>query len=253
MSEEYHTFGTIQRRNDDTSPSNEEKNKFLSYLNFFIKSSYEISVMIKTLSFFIERQNDSKVLSNHSPAFMNAVRRCFGECIILKYNLLYDRRDEYSFHKFFDYVSANHDKIFTGIFYNHIIWEDGNEEDDEKITFCWKDVKIAIEESKTLIEQNATTIKKISTLRDKRYAHYDGELITDRISLTDVQNLFQITEKIINKFAYMYEKGHYSLTPTNAGDIENLAVIVKNYEKYRHLIFDEMHRENLENQKNENN
>lgn len=249
----YHTFGTIQPRNDGPSLPNKEKEEFQSFLDFYIKSSYNISVLIKTLSFLIERPNDSNVLAAHSPAFIKVVKKSFGEQVILQLNLLYDKREKYSFGQFFDYVKANHNRIFTGIFYNHITWEDGTEEDDEKITFRWKDVKEAIEESQLLIEHNATTIKKLSALRDKRYAHYDGEIIADRISLADVCSLFQITEQIINKFTYMYERERYALTPVNANDIENLFNIVTVYEKYRYLIFEAMHKEDVENQKNENN
>ena len=229
----YHTFGTIHKMNDDLTNANAEKEKFKKYLEYYMKNTARIAVLKETLCIFVEKPDEYTKIAQYSPHFFNAVMESFSAQIILLLNCFYDQREKYSFKNFFNYVRANHNKIFTGVFFDRVIWDDGSREDYNRITFDWKDVEKAIEESEKSIMENSSTIDKLAILRDKRFAHYDPNFsIIDKIDFCDIQTLFQITENIVNRFIYMFKNEKYLLSPSDADDIKNMVQIIKFYEKH---------------------
>lgn len=227
-------LGYIEYENKDTTPMNEQKDRYLYFHKYYINKGKNIATTIAVLDYFTTHQEDYEKISIISPAFMSAVINNFWAQAVIDLYAFYYKNNDLSFHKFFCYVSSNWNLIFTGDFYEYIYHGEGKT--TKHIKFTKTDIFDAITSCEKLIEDNQTKIDLLRTFRDKVFAHFGDankqkEVI--QISIELLQELLTLTEQIINKFEALYDRTTTSLKPINATDIYQIFYAISKFKEYR--------------------
>lgn len=229
--------GFIEYDNQDASPMNEQKERFLFFRRFYVSKCQNISVTIAVLNYLTKHEEDYDNLSTVSPAFTNAVINNFWAQAVIGLFEFYRKSDGLSFENFFNYIGSNWNMIFTGKFYD-IIYQ-GEEKKTERVKFTKEKIFQTIEECKKIIDENQEKIKLLGKFRDKIFAHY-GDISKEKIevslSIDELQEIFKVTEQIVNKIEVFYDRVITSFTPINATDICQLCHAINKYKEYRGKI-----------------
>lgn len=227
-------IGNVEYESKDKEPMNQYKEKFLYFHKYFIEKGKNIAVTLATLDYLTKHEEDYKNLSTISPAFINTVICNFWAQAVIELDAFYRKNDILSFNKYFNYIKANWDKIFTKDFYQTIVHND--EKSTEHIVFNYDDIIKSIEECEEIILFNNDKLNNLRKFRDKVFAHYDDiskEKEKNTISIDDLQSIFKITEQIINKIEVFYDRVITILNPINVADVFQLCFVVKKYREYQ--------------------
>lgn len=163
--------GKISSENRDRTPFNMEKKEFEECINLYSNIGSNVSISIDTLRFF--NNNDSvQLVGKYAPAFTSFLIDSIWRSSIVSLNAFFSN-DERGFKKLFDYIKANHNKIFTGKFYDIIDY--GDEKKEVKIDFNIKTIFELIKECQDKISDHETLLKKLNAFRDNSYAHFSKD------------------------------------------------------------------------------
>ena len=227
-------LGYIEYENKDTTPMNEQKDRYLYFHKYYINKGKNIATTIAVLDYFTTHQEDYENISTISPAFMSAVINNFWAQAVIELYEFYYRSNDLSLHKFFCYIKSNWNLIFTGDFYEHIYH--GEEKATKHIKFSQIDIFKEIKNCENLIKDNQTKIDLLRTFRDKVFAHF-GDASKQKeeiqISIELLQEILSMTEQIINRFEALYNRTTTSLKPINATDIYQICYAVSKFKEYR--------------------
>lgn len=227
-------LGHIEYENKDTTPMNEQKERYLYFQKYYINKGKNIATTIAVLDYLTTHQEDYTNISTISPAFMFAVINNFWAQAVIDLYAFYYKNNDLSFHKFFCYIKSNWNLIFTGDFYEYIYH--GEEKTTKHIKFSQIDIFDAITSCERLIGDNQTKIDLVGTFRDKVFAHF-GDASKQKeeiqISIELLQEILSMTEQIINKFEALYDRTTTSLKPINATDIYQIFYAISKFKEYR--------------------
>ena len=230
-------IGHIEYENKDTTPMNEQKERYLYFHRYYINKGKNIATTIAVLDYFTTHQEDFQNISTLSPAFMSAVINNFWAQAVIGLYGFYHKSDDLSFEKFFCYVKSNWNLIFTGDFYETIYH--GEEKRTERVKFTREKILQTIEECRKIVAENQEKIDLLGKFRDNLFAHY-GDVSKERIavslSIDELQDIFQITEHILNKIEVIYDRVTTSFTPVYTTDICQTCHAINKYKEYRDKI-----------------
>lgn len=233
----YGGVGRIEYENKDTTPINEQKERFLYFHKFFIEKGKNIAVTLATLDYLTTHEEDSDNITTVSPAFMHTVSNNFWAQAIIELDAFYYEKNDLSFNAFFNYVKANWNLIFTGDFYEHIYHV--TEKRTRQVKFTRTQIFNTITECENIILENKEKLSTLRNFRDKVFAHY-GDLSKEKkeytISIDELQSILNITQQILNKIEVFYDRTNTVLTPINATDIYQTCYVIKKFKEYRNEI-----------------
>ena len=227
-------LGHIEYENKDTTPMNEQKERYLYFHDYYINKGKNIATTIAVLDYLTTHQEDYENISTISPAFMSTVINNFWAQAVIDLYAFYYKNNDLSFHKFFCYIKSNWNLIFTGDFYEYIYH--GEEKTTKHIKFSQTDIFDAITNCENLIEKSKDKIDLLRTFRDKVFAHFSDaskQKEEIKISIELLQEILALTAQIINKFEVFYDRTATSLTPANATDIYQVCYAVSKFKEYR--------------------
>lgn len=142
----------------------------------------------------------------------------------------YSKTDIRSLNNFFNYIKANHNKIFTGDFYEKVNW--GDEIEETKVDFGKKSIIDEVKECEQMIEERKELIDKIGEFRHNYYAHF-GNIKKGKenfIYLKELEEALNLIERIIQKFQIRYDRVVKSFRLMNVSDVSNIGHILELYE-----------------------
>lgn len=230
-------IGHIEYENKDTTPMNAQKERYLYFHNYYVDKLKNIATTIAVLDYFTTHQEDFQNISTISPAFISAVINNFWAQAVIGLYEFYLQSDDLSFEKFFCYIRANWNLIFTGKFYETIYH--GQEKRTKRVKFTRQNIFQRIEECRNIIAENQEKIEILGKFRNTMFAHY-GDFSKQKkevlISVDDLQEVFSITEQILNKIEVVYDRVVTSFMPYNATDIYQTCHAIKKYKEYRDKI-----------------
>ena len=227
-------LGHIESENKDTTPMNEQKERYLYFQKYYINKGKNIAITIAVLDYLTTHQEDYTNISTISPAFMSAVINNFWAQAVIDLYAFYYKNNDLSFHKFFCYIKSNWNLIFTGDFYEYIYH--GKEKTIKRIKFSQTDIFDAITSCENLIKDYQSKIDLLRAFRDNVFAHFSDaskQKEEIQISIELLQEILALTEQIINKFEVFYNRTATSLTPANATDIYQTCYAVSKFKEYR--------------------
>lgn len=225
----------IEYENRDKSPYNEKKRKFEKFCEFFVNRGVCIATSIETLKILEE----DDLLNKTAPAFLQSVRYNFWAQAVVQLYAFYDKGNDYSFYKFFDYIKANWNLIFTGDFYDHIF--SNGEEIVVPVHEDKKAILVLVSECVSLIDQNNEKISILKDYRNKVFAHYGNDKdvrALKAISIGDLKKTLDLTEEIYNKIRCFYDRRHERFSAINLDDIKNIRYCVNKYFEYKSEILE---------------
>lgn len=214
----------ITKENENTEAFNEEKLKFLSYINTYTKAGRHIASNLATLDYLTSEdefiKNDVKKIFEIAPSFMKAtIDNSWAQCVI-EFNCFFSS-DDLSLENFYKYITGNWNKIFKNNFFNC-------RGESTPIRIKYSDVSSAIQEAKQIREEQDKIIQKIKIFRKNFFAHFsDINSIRERIeiSVDELKVLLDAIEKIVNLFEKLYYNYITKFAALNSGDIK----VIVNY------------------------
>ena len=231
----YVEIGKIEYINEDKTPMNEEKEKFLKYLNLYRNAGNFISIALNTIDQLTSKKTK---LAQFAPAFVNCVHYSFWSTSVILLNCFYSRGDDLSIFSFMEYIRNNYNKIFTGKFYDIYIHSDRKE--TKKIKFGKKEIFERLNQCENIIKENNELLEKLDTFRNEMFAHFSedkkNKLENQYLNIKELQELLSLTEKIINNLKIPYDRTFESFEPINSKDILGIEHILELYEENRELI-----------------
>lgn len=234
----FHGYGHIEYENNDITPMNSQKERFLYFRTYLISKGNNLAVTVATLDYLTTHNEDDQRLSSLSSCFMSAVFNNFWAVSIINLYAFFDDSNDMSFKKFFNYIRANWNLIFTGDFYDHIYYQSG-EKLTRHITFTRDEIFAAITECENLIAENEPDIALLKTFRDKAFAHFGDTRKVDinaDVSIDLLQAILSTVSQIINKLEVLYDRTITSISPLNVTDIDQICYAVAKFFEYRDEI-----------------
>lgn len=169
--------------------------RYLEYITFYRQRMVSISRTVQTLDFLTTHGKDYHSLSSICRSFTNAVIENFWAQAVIQLYAFYYTPNVYSFEKFFNYIRANWNNIFS-----------------KEICLGGRKTKISsgkifgsINECEQLIKNKSPEIKKLASLRDNVFAHYGKLENIVNISVDELLVMFKVTGEIINKIEVFYD------------------------------------------------
>jgi hypothetical protein len=222
--------GKIEHINKDKSPMNKEKEKFLEFMDLYQNIGRNVKTSLETLKLFNDNDKVKKICK-YAPAFTTAIVSNIWKSSVVSIHAFFSWGDKRSLNRFLNYIEANHNKIFTGEFYERVDW--GDEIEDTKFDFDKKTVIDEVKESRQIIEDNKILIIKIKKFRHTYYAHFgepDEEDKVKYIYLKELEEALNLIEKIVRKFQVRYDRVVKSFRLMNVGDVKQIGHILELYE-----------------------
>lgn len=226
--------GHINTTKTDNAEMNKEKKKFEEYIHFYKSELSNVATSIKTLEVLTANTEDIYTFNKYCPSFFRVTIYNFWARCVIGLNECFNG-DCYGYNKFFNYVKANWNKIFTAKWEKIINWNDGTS-DVSKIKWQYKDVDRRITDAQCKLNSEKVAVEKIKAFRDQVFAHIDKNQPDEKLNLTELRKIFTVAEDIFNAIFCLYDLSEYRLEPINSGDVSNLICIVNRYNKYRDEI-----------------
>lgn len=237
----------IKYINKDKTLMNEEKEKFLKYLNLYRKAGNFISIALNTIDQLASKKTK---LGQFAPAFVNCVYYSFWSTSVILLNCFYSRGDDLSIFSFMEYIRNNYNRIFTGKFYDIYIHSDRRE--TKKIKFGKKEIFERLNQCENIIKENNKLLEKLDTFRNEMFAHFSegkkNKLKNQQLNIKELQKLLSLTEEIFNNLKIPYDRAFESLKPLNSKDVLVIEHILELYEENRELIKSEHIKKLLKNE-----
>ena len=235
--------GTYQviGENLDITPMNKEKEKYNKFVNLYKQKCFYLFISLETLK-ELRNNEKSQALGKISPAFLSMTIKNIWVSSVVTLSAFFSN-DTMSINKYFNYIKANHDKIFTGKFQDRVVNGLGVGKDEIMVVKFDKTILEVVAECEAILEENKANIDKIITLRDKIFAHFDKdtenyeELLKD-ININLLLKLVQIIETITNNINLQYDRIYTCFSPTNSNDIKSTLSALNFYSIYRKEIFE---------------
>lgn len=225
--------GKIESKRIDINESNDAKEKFEKYINFYRNVLMNVSISIRSLEELTKESGENKTFYEYCPSFLRAVFHNFWAQSVIELNECFN--GDFCFRNFLNYIEANWNKIYTGRWVDTTNWSDGTT-DSEEIKYDKNAITARINKDRELLEKNIEVISKIKTFRDKVFAHIDEDFPTETLKLKELREIFTVAEDLFNRMSGMYDRIHRCLEPSNSGDVRNIVKCVETYDKYRELI-----------------
>ena len=225
--------GKIESKRIDINESNDEKEKFEKYINFYRNVLMNVSISIKSLEELTKESDENKIFYEYCPSFLRAVFHNFWAQSVIGLNECFN--GDFCFRNFLKYIEANWNKIYTGKWIDTTNWNDGTV-DKKEIKYDKKIIIDNINKDRKLLEKNIEVINKIKTFRDKVFAHIDENFPAESLKLKELREIFTVAEELFNRMSGMYDRIHRCLEPSNSDDVRNIIKCVETYDRYRELI-----------------
>lgn len=213
---------SITIENKDKSSFCAEKEKFLKFYNRYITVGRYLGATLESMRYFsiAERKQTMEMVS---PAFMQNMQRSLWTAAVTHLDAFY-RNDDLSFPKFFNYVKANYNKIFTGDFY--VTVSNGHKDEITHIKQNKDIIFKALEDCKAKITAHQSLIDKLSNFRNNVFAHFSadkkGTTKGKDIELDELFEIFTLTEDIINSIGVFYNRQKIHFITPQSGDVINI-------------------------------
>lgn len=221
----------ITIENKDKSSFCTEKEKFLKFYNQYIKIGVYLGATFGSMS-YLSKAERNQTMEMISPAFMQSLQRSLWSSAVNYLDAFY-RNDDLSFPKFFNYVKANYNKIFTGDFY--VTVSDGHKEETTHIKQNKNKIFKALEDCEAKIAAHQGLIDKLSNFRDNVFAHFsedkNGKIKDKDISLDELFEIFNLTEDIINSIGVFYNRQKVHFITLQSEDIINIDLAIEQFYK----------------------
>lgn len=219
--------GKMNCVNKGDMTDSKERLRFLEFLDRYQEDLYTTATTLEVLDLFMKDREVIK-LDEYFPAFIGSyIRNALTSSVTTIYALF--SNDKFSLRKFINYIKSNHDKIFTGDFYDITEWNDGTTTEKHHV-FAKRGYEVA-EECESLILSNQELIIKIKSFRDEKFAHLGdlSKLKQKKLELQELRLLFDLFSTIYNKIRARYDRAAFNFTPTNSKDVKGVAHIVSVY------------------------
>lgn len=229
----------LESVNKDATGINDEKLEFFKFVDLYKSILPNIASTIFVLN-ELEKEDNLENISYVAPNFTQNLLNNYIYLAIIQLYAFYSN-DDLSFRKFFNYIRANYNKIFTGDFYDYIKTKEGELIEEKHIKFDGDKIFGTIEECENIIAKKKDVIEDLGELRDNVCAHFSKDK-NDKVKSTDVSiklldEMFNITEEIFNKIILMYDRTVYSLKPIGISDVSIILDLVKNFCKNKKEVF----------------
>ena len=225
--------GKIESKRIDINESNDAKEKFEKYINFYRNVLMNVSISIRSLEELTKESGENKTFYEYCPSFLRAVFHNFWAQSVIGLNECFN--GDFCYRNFLKYIESNWNKIYTGRWVDTTNWSDGTT-NSEEIKYDKNAITDRINKDRELLEKNIEVISKIKTFRDKVFAHIDEDFPTETLKLKELREIFTVAEDLFNRMSGMYDRIHRCLEPSNSGDVRNIVKCVETYDKYRELI-----------------
>lgn len=217
------------KKEDNKKILSSQQKKYLSFHEFYRNKAYRISIAIASLDYLTSHEAEWTAFQLVSPNFANTVIESLWTKASIDLSSFFYESDERSFKKFFDYVKANWNLIFTEKFVREQVLPDGTREQKiESITF--ENVADACAVYDGECAKHSNEITNLKHWRDNYFAHFtdmDRTMKGFTLQLEDLMKLFKVMEKILNKIEVLFDGVLSSLEPINKGDVSNLCFDIK--------------------------